>query len=268
MSYGVTKTWAAPRSRARAATSSKRKTTKTVKKSSRVSVPRAKKPKKRKTSKASTAKRTAKKPRAKRAAKAKKPKAPKTYKRYDPVTGALAKVTKDDPRYDEWRTTKGTVASRKKKLLKEDPLEYAQTFGVSAVKKRAERAVSTTVSKAARKVSAPVGAALAPTLARLAPFAIPAVITAGTVAAGVAAYMALARNERKSAGERINEISREFAEHQAEVVKQLRVANWQAVPAELRTKLVNGYKAAITEVASGIYQQGSLRPSQQIPYGR
>lgn len=119
-----------------------------------------------------------------------------------------------------------------------------------------------------RRAAAPVTAALAPSLARLAPLAIPAVVAAGTVAAGVAAYFALARNERIAAGERINQISREFVATQANVVKQLGVPNWQHVPAELRNKLLNGYKAAIAEVSSRIYHAGSLRPSQSLPYGR
>jgi hypothetical protein len=180
----------------------------------------------------------------------------------------LEKVTKDDPRYTEWRTTKGTVATRKKSLLKKDPLTYARTFGVKAVSQRAERAAGAAASRTARSVSRPILAAVAPIAARLAPLAVPGIIAAGTVAAGVAAYMALARNERLAAGERINQISREFVQHQQDVIRQLRVASWAQVPAELRTKLLNGYKAAIDEVSKGVYHAGSLRPSQQIPYGR
>lgn len=197
-----------------------------------------------------------------------KARAPKLYKRYDPVTGELAKVTKDDPRYEDWRRTRGTVASRKKALARSDPLEYARTFGLKAVKQRAERAATTAVSRVGRRIAAPATAAVAPTLARFAPLALPAVVAAGTVAAGVAAYLALARNERIAAGERINQISREFVAHQRELVRQLGVTGWLQVPSDLRNKLVNGYKAAIAEVSKGIYHAGSLRPSQQLPYGR
>lgn len=275
MSYGVTTTWASQHGRAPAAGKRKGKstTTRKARKKSGTSAPRAKKKRTRKKSATRAASaRAARAPRARapraRKARAKKAKAPKLYKRYDPVTGELAKVTKDDPRYDEWRKTRGTVASRKKALAKSDPLEYARTFGVKAVQQRASRAAEAAVVRSARKVAAPVSAALAPSVARFAPLALPAVVAAGTVAAGVAAYMALARNERIAAGNRINQISLAFVKSQQDVVKQLGVRSWQDVPLELRNKLLDGYKRAIADVSAGIYHAGSLRPSQEIPYGR
>lgn len=248
MSYGVTKTWALQPSRARAAGSSRGKRTKTAKRSKRASVPRARKPSRKRKPKSlvrSVATSKKKKPskRSKRAT-TKKSKAPKLYKRYDPVTGELAKVTKDDPRYDDWRTTRGTVASRKKKLLKEDPLEYARTFGVKAVSTRAERAGAAVVGRTLRKV-APLAvggvARVAPALAAIAPLA-------ALTAAGIAAVLLQNRsvaNARLALGEKINALSRAFVAAQVQLAKEYRVPSFGQVPSEARNRLLDGYKQAL-----------------------
>jgi len=72
-----------------------------------------------------------------------------------------------------------------------------------------------------------------------------------------------------AAGERANRISREFVATQQKVMQQFRVARWEDVPADVRTKLVSGYKKAIADVYStAVPLAGTIRPSQSLPYGR
>jgi hypothetical protein len=193
-------------------------------------------------------------PKAPKARKARKKstrtKKPRLYKRYDPVDGHLEKVTRDDPRFDEWRTTRGTVASRKKKLLREDPVEYARTFGVTAVKRRAERSAETVVARTARAAARPAAAALAPFASRVAPFIGPV----ATLAAGAIALLLLqnrsVRNARLALGERINALSLEFVKQQQLMAQQYHVEHFGDVPAEARTRLLNGYKQALDQLTA------------------
>lgn len=80
------------------------------------------------------------------------------------------------------------------------------------------------------------------------------------------AFYAVARAERRLAGDRINQLSRDFVAAQQRTIQELGVRSWQDVPLDLRNKLLNDYKKALSEVQ--VYHAGSIRPSQQIPYGR
>lgn len=76
----------------------------------------------------------------------------------------------------------------------------------------------------------------------------------------------MARQEKRLAGERITQISNEFVAAQRELMRQFGVAQFSQVPSEPRLKLLDAYKKAIADVQ--VYHAGSIRPSQQIPYGR
>lgn len=175
------------------------------------------------------------------------------------------RVTADDPRYDAWSNRKPS----KRKKLQEKILAAPGKYAAERAQHIAETAVAAGVAATGRAVVRAGGLSAALAGARaLAPFALPAAAAAGTVAAAVVAWREIARHERIAAGERINQISQQFVRTQGELMKQFGVSSWLQVPAEPRTKLLNGYKAAIAEVNAGIYHAGSLKPSQQIPYGR
>jgi hypothetical protein len=175
------------------------------------------------------------------------------------VTGELAKVTKDDPRYDDWRKTRGTVASRKKALLRADPLEYAKTFGLKAAGQRASRTGAAIASRVVRKVAPIAGgglASLGSTALRFAPLA-------GLTAAAIAAVLLQNRsvsNARLALGEKVNALSRAFADAQLQLAKEYRVPSFGHVPVEARTRLLNGYKEALAaaQKATIIPQSGKF----------
>lgn len=177
----------------------------------------------------------------KRSRRAAKPKKPKLYKRYDPFTGAMVQVTRDDPRYDEWRHTRGTVASRKKQMLRDDPVEYAQTFGKQTVERQVGRTVRRAGGRIARK-ALPYIAAGGATAGLYA-----AAITGGlAIAAGGYVVMdRVARNQRLKLGERLNEISREFVRLQAAIKQRVGAREWMDVPAEVRKKALADYQRAL-----------------------
>jgi hypothetical protein len=167
-------------------------------------------------------------------------------------------VTADDPRYSEWSNRKPS----KRKKLQEKILSAPGTYVRERAQHVAEGAAAAAVGRTG-KALAP--AALAGARA-LAPYALPLAAAAGTVAAAVVAWREIARQERILAGDRINQISRQFVATQQEVMRQYRVSSWAQVPSDVRNKLLNGYKAAIADVQ--VYHAGSLQPSKQIPYGR
>lgn len=253
MSYGVNQTWASQPGRAPAAAkrSARSTTTKRARKKSARSVPRARKKSTRKKSATvrTRAARAPKQPKKPRAKKVKKAKAPKLYKRYDPVDGHLEKVTRDDPRYDEWRRSKGTVASRKKALLKKDPLEYAKTFGADTVRKRASRAAETAVLRVGRKV-APLALAGA---SRVASVAVSLAPLAALSAAALAAILLQNRsvaNARLALGDRINALSLAFVEQQKRLAAEHGVKTFGEVPAAPRAALLAGYKQALSQLVA------------------
>lgn len=136
-------------------------------------------------------------------------------------------------------------------------------LGAAAGKKAVERAVEragreTLVGAKDKIIAGATTLAASSTAAALA--------AAGAVGAAIFAMGELAKRRDVQLGERANAISRQFAATQKQVSGQYG-GRWEAVPLELRNKLVAGYKAAIAKVYSGVHT-GVFAPSQQIPYGR
>lgn len=206
--------------------------------------------------------RPSKKPKARRASRSRKAKKPRLYSRYDPVTGEKVRVTRDDPRFDEWSSRKASKKTRAARLKREDPLAYARTFGLEAVKKRAERQATVTGGRIAKTVAP---ALVAGARAALASPIVQAAGAVGLIGAAIYAMQKIGERMDRSDGEKINAISLQFAHTQSEVAKQYG-GKWANVPEDVRTKLVNGYKKAISDVTA--YRRGTLRPSLAIPYGR
>jgi hypothetical protein len=203
-----------------------------------------------------------------RASGRKKAKKEKLYTRYDPTTGQKVRVTKDSFEYAEWPSRKPSKKKLAREAFKTDPFGTTGTIAQTAAKRSIERLgehTATRVLRTARTGALPAALAGARTLA---PFAAPLAVAAATIGAAIALWKHQQTYEYRTAGEAINQVSREFAATQKQVMEQLRVRSWDQVPAEQRNKLVNGYKAKIAEISSSIYHAGSLRPSQQIPYGR
>lgn len=163
-------------------------------------------------------------------------------------------VTADDPRYSEWPSRKPTKYEKQANKFLDKPVEYATTEAIKKLHRRGSTAVRT---------------ALAPLAAGArAALALPAVQAAAAIGiAGAAIYAMQKIGERMDLndGAKINAISQQFAHTQAEIAKKYG-GSWQRVPEDVRTKLVNGYKKAISDVTA--YRRGTLRPSQAIPYGR
>jgi hypothetical protein len=135
-------------------------------------------------------------------------------------------------------------------------------LGAAAGKKAVERAVErvgreTLVGGKERIIAGATTIAASSTAAALA--------AAGAVGAAIFAMGELAKRHDLNLGEAANRISIQFAATQKKVAAQY--GGWDRVPADLRTKLVNGYKAAIQKNYSGVHT-GVFAPSQQIPYGR
>lgn len=266
MSYGVDK-WASPNTRARPAAKRKKSARRTGKKSSRASAPHAKKKKR-----ASAPKPKARKPRAAKKRAAKKPKAKKAklYTRYDPETGQKVRVTNDTFEYAEWPSRKPTKKKLQRESLKRDPIGTSAQVITEAVKKSAARTVERETGKVARRVGGSAAVGAGATAARASAAAIaPAVGAAAVIGAALYAMGRIGELRNVAAGERANKISREFVAAQQNVMKQFGVSRWDDVPADLRTKLVNGYKKKISEVYSTtVPLAGTIRPSQSLPYGR
>lgn len=192
------------------------------------------------------------------------------YTRYDPETGQKVRVTKDTFEYAEWPSRKPTKKKIQREALKRDPLGTGAQVITEAVKKSAARTVERETGKVARSVggSAALGGAAATARATAAAVA-PAVAAAALVGGALYAMGRIGQLRNVAAGERANRISREFVAAQQAIMKQLRVARWDDVPQDIRTKLVNGYKKQISEVYSTFVPlAGTIRPSQTLPYGR
>lgn len=283
MPYGVNK-WASQNSRARSAGKRKGSARRTVKKSSRGSVQRAKKKsgkakarptrrttsrKKKQVRRRAPARRTTKRTTKKKATKKKATKE-RLYTRYDPETGQKVRVTKDTFEYEEWPSRKPSKKKIQRAALKADPIGVGSQVVTEAIKKSAARTVERETGKLTRKAagSVAVGSAAATARATVAAVA-PAIAAASIVGGALYAMGRIAQLRNVAAGERANRVSREFVATQQAVMKQLRVSKWEDVPSDVRTKLVNGYKKAITEVYStAVPLAGTIRPSQAIPYGR
>jgi hypothetical protein len=180
------------------------------------------------------------------------------------------RVTKDTFEYEEWPSRKPSKKKIQRAALKADPIGTGAQVVTEAVKKSAARTVERETGRLTRSVagSALATGAIASGRAAAAAAA-PAIAAAALVGGALYAMGRIQQLRNVAAGERANRVSREFVAAQQAVMKQLRVARWEDVPSDIRTKLVNGYKKAITEVySSAVPLAGTIRPSQSIPYGR
>lgn len=188
----------------------------------------------------------------------------RTYTRYDPETGAKVKVTADSYEYSAWLSRKPSKKRIQRAALVASPVATLGTIGAAAGKKAIERAGERAASSALRSgrsslATAATAAAGSATAAGLA--------AAAVIGAAIYGMGRIAEAHDVALGERANGISRQFVQTQAAVMKNYRAGRWEDVPLDVRTKLVNGYKAAIAKVYSGIHT-GVIAPSRQIPYGR
>lgn len=180
------------------------------------------------------------------------------------------RVTKDTFEYAEWPSRKPTKKKLQREALKRDPLGVGTQLVAEAVKKSASRTVERETGRIARTVAqSGAVAATATALRTTAAAAAPLVGAVGLIGAALYAMGKIGQARNVAAGERANRISRQFVDTQRAVMKQLGVRSWEAVPSELRTKLLNGYKAEIARVyTTAVPLAGSIRPSQALPYGR
>ncbi len=179
-------------------------------------------------------------------------------------------MTKDTFEYEEWPSRKPSKKKIQREALKRDPLGVSAQVVTEAVKKSAARTVERESGKVTRRIAQSGAVGAAATAGRSAVAAVaPAIAAASLVGGALYAMGRIGQLRNVAAGERANRISREFVAAQQAVMKQLRVARWADVPTDIATKLVNGYKRAITETYSTVVPlAGSIRPSQTLPYGR
>lgn len=186
------------------------------------------------------------------------------FTRYDPTTGQKVRVTADTFEYQQWPSRKPSKKKIAREALKSDPVGTIGMLGATAGKRAAERAGERTVSTVLRSGRGAIATGLTAAASSSAAVALAA---AGAVGAAIFAMGEVAKRLDVALGERANAISRQFVATQQQVIKQYGGSRWEDVPVDLRTKLVNGYKAAIAKVYSGVHT-GVFAPSQQIPYGR
>lgn len=192
------------------------------------------------------------------------------YTRYDPETGQKVRVTKDTFEYAEWPSRKPTKKKLQRESLKRDPIGTSSQMVAEAVKKSAARTVERETGKVTRRIAGSGVAAAAASTARATVAAVaPAIAAASVIGGALYAMGKIGQLRNVAAGERANRISREFVSAQQTVMKQLRVSSWDQVPADIRNKLVAGYKKAIADTyATVVPLAGTIRPSQTLPYGR
>lgn len=174
-------------------------------------------------------------------------------------------MTVDSFEYSEWPSRKPTKKKLQREALKRDPIGTSSQVLVTGASRAAERTIERQGSRAARSILTGGGLAGVARVAAAAPAAA-AVGAAGLVGAALYAMAVIAKQTRLSAGEAANRVSREFAATQASVAKQF--GSWDAVPKNIRDRLVSGYKKEIANVYAFRPIAGTLRPSQSIPYGR
>jgi hypothetical protein len=246
MSYGANR-WAATRTRARSAGSSKPRKRR-AKKSSIASARAA--PKKRGKRVSRSTKRAApkKRSRATKPRAARKPRAKKArlYSRYDPVTGLKARVPATDPRYHEWPSRKPSLSKRRAEQFKVAPLKTAGQVALGVIQRRAEAQVSRTASRIATKTAPAAGALAAAAL----PYA---ASTVAALAAGAASYL-LARAVTSSGAtidQRVARANLAFRQARAYAMQQAGAREYNDLPAAVRDRLSATWKAALATAQAG-----------------
>jgi hypothetical protein len=179
------------------------------------------------------------------------------------------RVTADTFEYEEWPSRKPSKKKIQRAALKADPIGTTSQVVAEAVKKSASRTVERETGRALRTVGTSAVVTAGATAARTAAAAaVPAVAAAAIVGGAIYAMQQIAKTLILSAGEAANRVSREYAAAQTATMKQFGVKEFSLVPAEIRTKLVNAYKRELANVYAFRPLPGTIRPSQQIPYGR
>lgn len=255
MGYGVNR-WQsgsgrAPAAAKRSARGSTRKK-KRKKSSGRAARPAAKKSGSR-TRKASS-RRATKAPRRRvstsRKKKAPKPKKKRLYNRYDPLTGAKARVSADDPRYTEWLSRK----PGKKRIRQE---RAAEVFGGSRVAgvvaeeaaRKAATASGRVLRSSTRGVLSKAGAAAASAAGVSAP--VLAAQAAGLAIAGALAYGLTRLILSRDPGANLDKANREYQAAKRALMANLGVTTYGDVPKAARDKLYTAYKEAVVRAQLG-----------------
>jgi hypothetical protein len=208
----------------------------------------------------------------------KKPKAPRLYTRYDPETGQKVRVPVDSYEYANWVSRKPSKKKQQRAALVSNPVGTVGTIALLAGRKAIERAGERAGRQALQRAAKWAPEAYAAAQAAGGATVVAAVSAAALVGGAIYAMGKLAEMHNVALGERANRITAAFAKTQDDVIAQAtgrrprsdaeRAHLWQSVPSDLRTKLVKGYKDAIAKVYAFQPIQGTIRPSQQIPYGR
>lgn len=177
------------------------------------------------------------------------------------------KVERDDPRY-AWPSRRQSKKTRKKNLLREDPLEYAKTFGAESVRQDIQRRTTSAVRRqVSRGTKGALGAAGA--LGTRAAVAGATAAAVPALAAGAALALAITlggtllelAGVRLAAGEKVNAISRRFVSGQQQLMQQARVATWLEVPREARDRLLRDYRSALQRATQGVVAVGRVEGS-------
>ncbi len=118
-----------------------------------------------------------------------------------------------------------------------------------------ERATKVAEDTAKRAVTGALRGAVATVVARGGLAAGAATLAGAGAAAGIlaAAFMVgdtIARNGRLKLGDRVNAISLRFAETQRQLEAAFGTSRWDGVPADVRSKAVRDYRAAIATATS------------------
>lgn len=176
-------------------------------------------------------------------------------------------MERDDPRY-AWPSRRQSKKTRKKNLLREDPLEYAQTFGAESVRQDIQRRTTAAVRRqVSRGTKTALGAAGAlgtrAAVAGVTAAALPALAAGAALALAITLGGTLLEHAgvRQAVGEKVNRISLRFVSAQRELQKQAGVATWLEVPKEARNRLLGDYRSALQRATQGVVAVGRVEGS-------
>lgn len=153
-------------------------------------------------------------------------------------------VTADDPRYTDWSNRKPSKRKKLQNKILSAPGEYVKERATKVAEDTAKRAITGALRGGVAVAIARGGAAAA----------LPAAAAAGGVASILAAAFlvgdTIARNQRVKLGDRLAAISNRFAQTQHQLEQAFGTDKWDGVPADVRSKAVRDYKAAIATATS------------------
>jgi hypothetical protein len=156
-------------------------------------------------------------------------------------------VTSDTFEYRDWPSRKPSKKKIAREAFKSDPLGTTGSITQQAAKRSIEKLGEHTATRLARGVrTTAVPAALAGARA-LAPFAGIAGLTAAAIGLVLLQNKSVS-DARLALGEKVNKLSLAFVAAQKQMAAEYRVEHFGDVPAEARTRLLNGYKDALTRL--------------------